>query len=66
MAKRCQALAQHKEIQLSIHNHLNEDALEEIYFILIDSFKMEQVLRNLIVNAIKFTPTKGRIDIHLR
>ncbi|MDQ1266163.1 MAG: hypothetical protein QG635_1315 [Bacteroidota bacterium] len=50
--------AAYKNIQ--IYNNIRES-----YFIKVDVNMMNSILRNLISNAIKFTPEFGRVDIYL-
>jgi two-component system, OmpR family, phosphate regulon sensor histidine kinase PhoR len=54
---RVQPLAQAKEIQI----HLN---LEPMFLIELDITLMTEVILNLVENAIKYTPNKGKINIH--
>jgi len=66
MAKRCRVLASEKMINFSIVNQVNDSNPNYVYSINIDIIKMEQVIRNLIVNAIKFTPAQGSITVLLK
>lgn len=52
-------LAQKKEISLKL------DAEKENYEICADSGRLEQIVTNLVSNAIKFTPEKGRIKVKI-
>jgi Amt family ammonium transporter len=45
---------------------LNLESIPEKLLMNVDEIKIERVLINLISNAIKFTPVKGRITINLR
>lgn len=54
---RNQILAQSKQIDISF------EAPEALPEIIIDEFKIEQVLNNLLGNAIKFSPVNGKIDV---
>ena len=53
-----QSMAKEKEIELEYDNVANSDI--EIYA---DTNRLEQVLTNLVSNAIKFTPNHGKIKI---
>ena len=55
-----QSLAASKYIQLSFYRELDE--LQMDY----DAEKMQQVVTNLVANAIKFTPESGKIVVHLK
>jgi signal transduction histidine kinase len=48
------------------HNHkLNVDVAPEPLPILVDPPRMEQVLANLVINAAKYTPDGGQIDVRV-
>ncbi|MEM1324757.1 MAG: ATP-binding protein [Bacteroidota bacterium] len=53
-------LAEQKEIKLTF-----ESALEELLMD-IDSDKLQHILTNLLSNATKFTPTSGKVKVHVR
>eukprot|EP01036_Dinobryon_divergens_P031255 gene31255-40623_t len=44
-------------------NHANHASSEGTVVLYIDKFRVEQILRNLVSNAIKFTPNNGTITI---
>ncbi|MFY0627598.1 MAG: HAMP domain-containing histidine kinase [Reichenbachiella sp.] len=52
-----EGIASEKEIILTEHYENVQEAVLDIHMI-------RSILRNLISNAIKFTPTKGHVDIH--
>jgi DNA-binding response OmpR family regulator len=60
--------ARQKELELVFHaEHENEDkAVLEYMNIYIDPLKMEDIMSNLLVNAIKFTPPGGEIDVTVK
>jgi len=64
----CRVLAEHKGIQFEVHNLLDSVAINDTYTLAtyVDALRMEQVIRNLIVNSIKFTPTGGSISVLLK
>ena len=70
MAKRCGIIAKSKGIKLTIHNLLAEDGRADVVagntYVLLDVMKMEQILRNLVVNAVKFTNKGGSISITMK
>jgi len=63
---RCHTLAQQKNIKFEIQNQLCCSDSGDTLFMLVDVIKMEQVIRNLIVNSIKFTPKGGSIIVSFR
>ena len=55
-----------KEIKLQLHNNCTDgENIKMNEKIDVDKSKMSQVIRNLMSNAIKFTPTKGHIDVSI-
>lgn len=54
-------LAAQNDVELSLQLPGNEDEIE-LYF---DPEKLEEILYNLIINAIKFTPPGGRVTISI-
>jgi DNA-binding response OmpR family regulator/two-component sensor histidine kinase len=54
-----QSLAEQKDIELQL-----ESSTSELFFTL-DRDKIEQVLLNLLSNALKFTPQHGKIEVHI-
>ena len=60
----CKGVVVAKQIDLTIENLIPENDNVE-YFAYFDCPKMEQVLRNIITNAAKFTPNQGKIIVSL-
>ena len=58
MASNFKFYARQKGIEFTVINHLKEN-----FLIMIDKFKIEQVIRNIIQNAVKFTPKGGNIYV---
>jgi len=52
-----QVLAQHNQLELEFYSK------EEKIILYFDSEKMEEVMTNLLINAIKFTPAHGKITV---
>ncbi len=52
-----ESLAKQKNIELDFKSD------QEIILIYVDQDKLEKILNNLLSNALKFTPTKGRIEV---
>jgi PAS domain S-box-containing protein len=60
-----QALAQNQGYADSFNVRLHLDsALPSPLLVAIDTLRLQQVLSNLISNAVKFSPAQGRVDIH--
>lgn len=58
--KKYAILASHKNISYKIHNMIN---IEVNFMLYVDKYKIEQVMRNLISNSIKFTPEYGAVSV---
>jgi CheY-like chemotaxis protein/anti-sigma regulatory factor (Ser/Thr protein kinase) len=62
--KKYAILASNKKISYEIHNMIN---INEVNFMLyVDKYKIEQVMRNLISNSIKFTPEYGAVSVTMK
>lgn len=57
-------MAQQKELELDFQADFGEHAKDDV-FIYIDQRKIEDVMSNLLVNALKFTPAGGKITVSL-
>jgi signal transduction histidine kinase len=58
--------AREAEVQLNIHNQMHApDESNMIYVVKADRFKLNQVLRNFLSNAMKFTSVNGKVDVVL-
>lgn len=67
MARRCLPMARQKGINFEYTHSLNTNLPANLTFALnIDCHKIDQVLRNLIVNAFKFTPSGGSVSVNMR
>jgi len=66
IASRCRVLAEHKGVQFEVRNSLDFDESSQVLGVYADALRMEQVIRNLIVNSIKFTPPGGSIIVQLK
>jgi len=65
MVKPLNIFARHKNIQFHVSPQLEKSKLATSG-LCIDRNKMSQVFRNLVVNAVKFTPEEGRITVTFR
>ena len=61
MIRRCSMFAKKKGVNFDLKgsNHFKK------FYVFVDELKMEQVFRNLIVNAVKFTPVNGSIVVSM-
>jgi len=64
-ARGCKILAQQKNISLIYEDKLDIPPDGQVFAIHVDRIKFEQVIRNIIVNSIKFTPSGGSISVVL-
>ena len=58
----CSGVLLQKKISLIFESLIQEDASNK-YYGYFDTRKMEQVIRNIILNSVKFTPSEGQIII---
>jgi len=58
----CSGVLLQKKIRLIFESLVQEDASNK-YYGYFDTRKMEQVIRNIIFNSVKFTPSEGQITI---
>lgn len=59
-------LAQQKELEVSFQSHVQEKAdLTDDLMLYIDTLKMEDIMSNLLINAVKFTPPGGLVTVEL-
>jgi len=65
IAESCRSLARLKGIHFFVHDCITQNQ-NFIHTAHIDVFKLEQVIRNLITNSIKFTEPGGSISVYLR
>jgi signal transduction histidine kinase len=54
--------ANHSKIKVTMENTIQNS---RFHLIKADQFKMNQVIQNVLVNAIKFTPSNGEVKVHL-
>jgi len=62
--KKYAILASQKKISYEIHNLININ--ETNLMLYVDKYKIEQVMRNLISNSIKFTPEGGLVTVTMK
>jgi len=55
----------HKDIRLQIDSFIDDPHLSTIG-VFVDNIKMAQVIRNVIINAVKFTPNYGTITVTIK
>ena len=60
----CNGLVIEKKINLTFENLISYDTSNK-YYAYFDRIKMEQVIRNIISNSSKFTPSGGKITVQL-
>ena len=55
-----QSLAKEKGIQLTFYSEVEQQIMDY------DEIKIQHILYNLLSNALKFTPDKGKVIVHLK
>jgi len=65
IAESCRSLARLKGIHFFVHDCITQHQ-DLVHTAHIDVFKLEQVIRNLIMNSIKFTQVGGSISVYVR
>lgn len=75
MAQRIGIIAKEKGIQFDIHDMCDHQSIdtrgnnadaEQDTFLYVDKYRIEQVMRNLMTNAVKFTPSGKSISVVIR
>ena len=57
--------ARHGEIDMGIVDQISTEIALRSVLIIGDGRKLNQVMRNLLSNALKFTPPGGTVDVHV-
>ncbi|WP_165822292.1 sensor histidine kinase [Hymenobacter edaphi] len=58
-------LADYQNAQHLLHKRIGFSAAGEAAYVHIDDNKFQQIINNLLSNALKFTPDGGRIEVHV-
>jgi len=60
ICQKCSILTKSKEIEFNIINNIDK---EKRYYLYVDNYKIEQVIRNMITNAVKYSPERSKISV---
>ncbi|MCC3160602.1 PAS domain-containing protein [Hymenobacter sp. 15J16-1T3B] len=58
-------LTNYQNVQHLLHKRIGFTTEAEVAYVHIDDNKFQQIINNLLSNALKFTPDGGRIDVHV-